>query len=251
LAETLLAVDGLSVTFGATKALDDVSLSVASGKLVGLIGANGAGKTTLLDAVTGFVPARGSVRFDGQELLGLPAHARSRLGLIRTWQQVQLFSDLTARENLQVAAAGRSSTWQLLRTWTWRSSRSRDEQAEEVLAALGIPAILDRNPSELPHGQRKLLGVARALITRPRLLLLDEPAAGLDSTESAAFGNALRRICDQGLTMMLIDHDMGLVLGVCDYVYVLDSGRLIAAGTPPEIRADAQVIGAYLGEPAQ
>ena len=249
MAETLLAVDGLSVTFGVTKALDDVSLSVASGQLVGLIGANGAGKTTLLDAVTGFVPARGSVRFDGLEMLGLPAHARSRLGLIRTWQQVQLFNDLTARENLQVAASGRSSTWQLLRTW--RSSHGRDEQAGEILTALGIPAILDRSPSELPHGQRKLLGVARALIARPRLLLLDEPAAGLDSTESADFGHALRRICDQGLTMMLIDHDMGLVLGVCDYVYVLDSGRLIAAGTPSEIRADPQVIGSYLGESAR
>jgi branched-chain amino acid transport system ATP-binding protein len=243
---TLLDVRGLSVAFGALRAVDRLDLAVGAGQIVGLIGPNGAGKTTFIDALTGFVASSGGVSFAGHELNGAPPHRRSRLGLARTWQSLELFDDLTVEENLKVAAERRSAGGVLADLV--RPSRAQDRTGVDfALDVLGIADLADRRPSEISHGQRKLVGAARALAGRPRLVCMDEPAAGLDTAESAAFGRQLRRIRDAGITVLLVDHDMGLVLDVCDHVYVIEFGRRIADGPPSEITRDEQVIAAYLG----
>ena len=192
---------------------------------------------------------RGVIELEGEAIDVLAAHERARRGLVRTWQSLELFDDLTVRENCEVA-----SVPQQLASFgrdLWRPSRSVDASAaEEAIEVLGLGDVVHRHPTELSLGRRKLVAVARALAQRPRLLLLDEPAAGLDSTESLALGEQLRSVVDHGVAMLLVDHDMGLVLGVCDRVCVLDFGRMIAEGTPAEIRADESVIDAYLGATA-
>ncbi len=226
----LLEVRDLSVRFGGVRAVDGVDLDVDAGALVGLIGPNGAGKTTLIDALTGFVPARGEVRFDGRDLSGLAPHRRARAGLVRTWQSLELFDDLTVEENLSVAA-------------------DDADAVAEALAVVDLAEVAGRLPTELSQGQRKLVGVARALAAGPSLICLDEPAAGLDSTESVALGERLRAIVDGGTAILLVDHDMGLVLSVSDHVAVLEFGQVIAEGSPAEVRADERVVAAYLGAP--
>lgn len=242
----LLEVGSLNVKFGTVLAVADVDLSVEAGQLVGLIGANGAGKTTMLDALTGFVAATGSARFDGTELLGMPAHKRTTLGLARTWQTVELFDDLTVYENLCVASSG-SLRAVVRSTLSRRSQKSRTEMTD-LLKTLELDDVLERYPEQLSEGERKLVGLARSLMASPKLLLADEPAAGLDSAQSLRLGRRLRALVDDGLTLLLVDHDMGLVLSVCDLIYVLDHGQLIASGAPAEIRANPQVLAAYLGE---
>ncbi len=243
----LLETADLRVTYGGLRALDDMSMTVEAGQLVGLIGPNGAGKTTFIDALTGFAPAAGRVRFADRDISGLPAHRRARLGLGRTWQSVELFDDLDVVENLQVAAEHQSPAGFLLDLV--RPRRPRDTSAvDRALAALDLEELRTRTPSELSHGQRKLVGVARALTAEPRLVCMDEPAAGLDTAESRILGAQLRRLVDTGVAILLVDHDMSLVLSVCDYLYVIEFGKLIARGTPAEIRADQRVIAAYLGE---
>ncbi len=244
--ELLLETHGLSVSFGAVSAVNELDLQVSAGVLAGLIGPNGAGKTTTIDALTGFVPARGRVLFDGDELSGWSPDRRARRGLVRTWQSLELFDDLTVEENCRVAADPPSLRGALADLW--RPNRARvSDGAREALERLGIAHLADRRPQELSLGQRKLVGVARALAPGPRLVLLDEPAAGLDSDESAVLGGHLRRLVDGGLTILLVDHDMGLVLSVCDHLTVLDFGRVIASGPPTEVRRDERVIAAYLG----
>ena len=244
----LLETAELRVTYGGLRALDDMSISVDAGQLVGLIGPNGAGKTTFIDALTGFAPAAGRIQFADRDITGLPAHQRARLGLGRTWQSVELFDDLDVVENLQVAAEQQSPTGFLLDLVHPR--RPRDTSAvERALAALDLEQLRTRSPSELSHGQRKLVGVARALTADPQLVCMDEPAAGLDTAESRTLGTQLRRVVDGGVAILLVDHDMSLVLSVCDYLYVIEFGKLIAQGTPAEIRADERVIAAYLGKP--
>lgn len=242
----LLRTHALSVAFGVMRANDDIDLEVEAGSLVGLIGPNGAGKTTFVDALTGFVPATGRIEFDGGEIQHLPAHRRSRLGLGRTWQSLELFDDLSVRENLMVAAQRQSVSGFLLDVVAPRRHR-RDADVEHALDALGIAAFADRMPGELSQGQRKLVSAARALAGRPRLVCMDEPAAGLDSVESQVLGRQLRRVVELGTSVLLIDHDMDLVLEVCDRVYVIDFGRVIAHGTPDEVRHDPAVVSAYLG----
>lgn len=243
----MLEVGGLSVTFEGVRAVDDVSFRVPEGSLVGLIGPNGAGKTTTIDAITGFVAHRGRVALDGEDLSGAPAHERARRGLARTWQALELFDDLTVAENCQVAAE-RVTLWSLVRdAFVPGGDRSADG-VTWALELLGLTGVSTRRPPELSLGQRKLVGVARALAARPRLVLLDEPAAGLDTAESGRFGTVLRSVARAGTAVLLVDHDMGLVLGVCDEVVVLDYGRVIAVGPPEEIRADRRVVEAYLGE---
>jgi branched-chain amino acid transport system ATP-binding protein len=228
---TVLRASGVSVSFGGLRALAHVGLEVGEGQLVGLIGPNGAGKTTFIDAISGFVRSRGRVELDGHDLSPLPPHARARRGLARTWQSIELFDDLTVRENLAVAA--------------------RDADAiDRALELLGIGALADVMATDLSQAKRKLVGVARALAAEPRLICLDEPAAGLDANESAELGRRLRRLVDAGTSMLLVDHDMGLVLGVCDDVVVLNFGEVIAHGPPEVVRGDPAVITAYLGSAA-
>ncbi|MGI9604014.1 MAG: ABC transporter ATP-binding protein [Acidimicrobiales bacterium] len=247
----LLETTDLTVSFGGLHANDSVNLAVPEGSFVGLIGPNGAGKTTFIDAITGFVPlADGHVSFTGERIDGLAPHKRVRMGLSRTFQSLELFEDLTVGDNL-LAAADRPKWWSFLADVVAPGrSTGVDEQVAWALEVVGLSDSADRLPSDLSHGQRKLVGVARALAGRPRLVLLDEPAAGLDTAESQNLGHRLRALLDHDITVFLIDHDMGLVLNVCDYIYVLDFGQIIAAGTPSEIRTDAAVIAAYLGEQA-
>ena len=230
----VLRVTGLSVSFGGVHALSDVSLEVREGELVGLIGPNGAGKTTLVDAVSGFVGCTGRVELSGADIGGLPPYGRARRGLGRTWQSTELFDDLDVRENLTVAVRD--------------GTGARDGSAGQTLALVGMDWAAEAMPGQLSMGQRKLVGVARALAAEPRLLCLDEPAAGLDTRESGELGARLRDLADQGQSMLLIEHDMGLVLGICDRVVVLEFGQVIADGPPEAVRTDPLVIAAYLGE---
>ncbi len=250
--EPALEVRGLGVTYGGIAAVSDVSLEVAPGELVGLIGPNGAGTTTTIDAITGFVPSRGSVRVAGADLTGSSPHRRVRAGLARTWQAVELFEDLTVAEHLRVAAPSsglRDLLADLVRPRRDVRSGGRDLD-RRILESLELAGVADVVVADLPHGTQKLVGVARALATDPTVLLLDEPAAGLDADEGREFGGRLRGLAAEGLSIVLVDHDVELVMSICDRVVVLDFGSVIASGTPELIRADRRVQEAYLGAPA-
>jgi ABC-type branched-subunit amino acid transport system ATPase component len=244
---TLFRARDVSVDYGGVRANENVCVEVGAGEIVGLIGPNGAGKTTFVDAVTGFAPATGGIELDGVRLDTLPAHRRRRAGLARTWQSGELFGDLTLAENLAVVVE-RAGLRALL-TDLGRRRHQTDDAIRQALALVGLEPMAGRRPDALSLGQQKLAGVARALVGDTRVLLLDEPAAGLDTLESAEFGRELRRIAATGPGVLLIDHDMTLVLDVCDRVYVMDFGQIIAAGTPSEVSSDERVVAAYLGSP--
>jgi branched-chain amino acid transport system ATP-binding protein len=244
----VLRTSSLSVNYGGVRALVDVDLEVESGQLVGLIGPNGAGKTTLIDAISGFARAEGRVELDGRDLTRMAPHERARAGLARTWQSADLFDELTVAENLAVTS-GRPSVARTVREIA-RGRTDFDPAVSSALAFLDIEELADALPESLTQGQRKLVGVARALAPKPRALCLDEPAAGLDTAESARLGEHLRQIVQTGTAVLLVDHDMGLVLSICDHVVVLDFGKVIASGRPEEVRSDAGVIEAYLGRAA-
>jgi branched-chain amino acid transport system ATP-binding protein len=241
----VLSARDISVSFGGVRAVVDVSLDVEPGQLVGLIGPNGAGKTTFIDAVTGFVPHGGSVSVDGRDVTGSRPHVRARRGLTRTWQATELFDDLTVRENLTVAARHPTAAETIKELFA--KPVSRVDAVDEALERLRLGHLADAMPAEITQGQRKMVAVARALSARPKLLLLDEPAAGLDVQESAELGHQLRGVVDHGTPMLLVDHDMGLVLGISDHLVVVESGAVIGRGTPAEIRSNPQVVEAYLG----
>ncbi|MYR06892.1 ATP-binding cassette domain-containing protein [Gordonia sp. SID5947] len=236
----VLSAQGVGVHYGGITALDDVSLEVREGEIIGLIGPNGAGKTTFIDAISGFADADGTVSLVGRPLDGLRAYQRSRAGLGRTFQGIDLYDDLSVRENVSVgstASLHRGSDRPPLDT----------EQMNHLFEVLHLDKVVDRPVRELSQGQRQLVSVARALAGRPRVVLLDEPAAGLDTTESAWLGHRLRAIRDAGTTIVMVDHDMELVLEVCDRIVVLDLGKRIAIGTPDEVRNNPEVTRAYLG----
>ncbi|MET0931035.1 MAG: ABC transporter ATP-binding protein [Aeromicrobium sp.] len=245
-----LRVTGLGVRYGGVVANEDVSINVEPGRIAGLIGPNGAGKTTLVDAVSGFAPSTGEVLLDGRRLDGLPAHRRCAAGLSRTWQSGELFSNLTVTENVLVAASpGGIGT--LMRDIFGRRRAHDEARITEVLELTGLADDAQTVAGSLPLGRQKLVGVARALAGTPSIVLLDEPAAGLDSDESEELKGRLAAIAAQGIGVLLIDHDMSLVLSACHTVNVLQFGSMIFSGTPDEAMQDAAVVEAYLGAPME
>jgi ABC-type branched-subunit amino acid transport system ATPase component len=231
---SLLSPHDVHVQYGGVVAVDGVSFDVPRGTIVGLIGPNGAGKTTLLDAISGFAQATGTIMLAGQPLQGLAPHQRIRAGLGRTFQHIELYDDLSVQENVVVGLAARG-----------RRASTDDLAATFDLLELGDVA--GRPAGELSQGRRQLVSIARALVASPTVLLLDEPAGGLDTSESEWLGDRLRSIRDSGVTILLIDHDMHLVLNLCDEVHVLNFGRLIASGPPAAVKANRNVAEAYLG----
>jgi ABC-type branched-subunit amino acid transport system ATPase component/ABC-type branched-subunit amino acid transport system permease subunit len=238
--DVILSAQGVGVHYGGITALDDVSFEVRDGEIIGLIGPNGAGKTTFIDAVSGFADSDGRVSLHGRPLAKMRPHQRSRAGLGRTFQGIDLYDDLSVGENVEVGTTASRHR---------RAGRPPLDSAQmtRLFEVLHLDKVIDRPVRELSQGQRQLVSVARALAGRPRVVLLDEPAAGLDTTESQWLGKRLRAIRDNGTTIVMVDHDMELVLDVCDRIVVLDLGRPIAVGTPDEVRRNPDVTRAYLG----
>jgi len=236
-----LRASSVSRAFAGVEALRDVTLELHRHEVVGLIGPNGAGKSTLVNVLSGFdVPTAGTVVLEGRDVTRWRAHRRGRAGIARTFQHSRSFRGLSVRENVEVAALGVGT----------RPAAAR-RRAEELLVLLGLSAYAERPAGTLAHGDERRLGVARALATEPRFVLLDEPAAGLPEAEVPEFAEAVRSVRDEhGAGVLLIDHNMALVMEVCDRLQVLDQGRTLAEGTPAEIRANLDVTAAYLGESA-
>ena len=240
----MLDVRDVTVRFGGNLAVDDVTFAAEGGKVTALIGPNGAGKTTIFNVISGLLPpTRGTVSLDGRDLSGVAPHKRARLGLGRTFQRLELFSALTVRDNVLVAS-------EIHRSWSRARIRPRSE-AERLLERVGLTDRADERVDQLPTGKARLVELARALATRPKVLLLDEPASGLDDAETDEVGALLRELAGEGITIMLVEHDVHLVMRVSDMIHVLDFGRVIAGGPPEEIRENSQVIEAYLGRPAE
>jgi ABC-type branched-subunit amino acid transport system ATPase component len=250
----LLRLDKVQRHFGGVRAVDGVSLEVEQGSIQGLIGPNGAGKTTLVNVITGYVPFQsGHAWLQSDEVTGMPAHRIAALGMSRTFQNIRLFKDLTALENVVVGMHTRRRDDTLAQLATLpifrQDQRSRLDDARHLMDTVGLATkdIGDRAAGTLPYGDQRRLEIARALALRPRLLILDEPAAGMNPSEKQGIRELIERLNQDGLTILLIDHDMRLVMGVCQRVAVLDFGRKIAEGTPDEVSTDAGVIKAYLG----
>ncbi|CAN5151792.1 branched-chain amino acid ABC transporter permease/ATP-binding protein [soil metagenome] len=242
-AATELELRNISVRYGGVVAVDDVSLSVPRGSILGLIGPNGAGKTTLIDAMSGFAPYSGEVVLGDRSIDGVVPHQRIRAGLGRTFQAIELYEDLSVLENVKVGLTAAGHRPEAAGV----EARGAEERIDEVFRLLGLDSVRERPAGELSQGQRQLVSIARALAGHPRVLLLDEPAGGLDTVESTWLAERLRRIRDSGVTIIVVDHDMGLMLNLCDQITVLNFGRVISAGTPAEIRVDPRVAEAYLG----
>ena len=232
---SLLECRGVTVRFGGHVALDDVDVDAEAGLVTGLIGPNGAGKTTMFNAICGLLsPSAGVVRLDGRELNKLAPYKRARLGMARTFQRLELFGLLSVRENVMVAGEV-------------RSNYAKGKEVEEIIERVGLADRIDERVDALPTGQARLVEIARALATRPRILLLDEPASGLDEDESDQLGQLLRDLAREDMAILLVEHDVQLVMEVCDIIHVLDFGRIIAVGDAQTVRTDEAVLAAYLG----
>lgn len=252
--QLLLNVDNVSRVFGGLKAVSDVQMQIADGELVGLIGPNGAGKTTLFNLLTGvYEPSAGKVFFNGKSVGGLKPYQITKRGAARTFQNIRLFGDMTVLENVMVAyhmhtKHGLFSSFLRLPKH-FKGEADMREKALEFLRIFKLEGKADEIAKNLPYGEQRRLEIARALAAKPKLLLLDEPAAGMNPQETTDLMNLIRWIRDEfKITILLIEHDMGLVMGVCERIYVLDRGVMIANGTPEEIRANPKVIEAYLGQ---
>jgi branched-chain amino acid transport system ATP-binding protein len=238
--DALIAIDGVTVRFGGTTAVDDVRLDLRPGTITGLIGPNGAGKTTLFNVITGMQrPTSGRVVFDGQDITRRGPAPRAHLGIARTFQRLELFLTLTVRDNVRVAGD--------IMKARRRGSYDVDTETDRLLELTGLTAIADQEVSDIPTGRARVVEVARALMTRPRLLLLDEPASGQTEQETEEFAEMLRGLAADGLGICLVEHDLPLVMGLCSTIHVLDQGRLISSGTPDETRASPEVVAAYIG----
>lgn len=251
--EPLLRVEGLTKRFGGVKAQDAISFAVEPGIVCGLIGPNGAGKTTLFNMITGiYPPDEGDIFFNGNSISRLPVHRLVGLGIARTFQNVELFSSMTVLENVLVGMHVRtcSGFWGAVTRlpWVMREERRALEKAEALLEFTGLESFAHRPAGDLPVGRQKTAEIARALASEPKLLLLDEPAAGLNAVETEALGTLMGEIRNRGITMMLVEHDMSLAMGISDTILVLDQGRKLAQGTPREIQGNPDVMEAYLGQ---
>jgi branched-chain amino acid transport system ATP-binding protein len=239
--DTALEARNVTVRFGGMTALNRISVSAHAGTITGLIGPNGAGKTTLFNVVCGLLsPDSGRIVLDGHDITRQAPHRRARRGLARTFQRLELFTSLTVRDNVRVGGDIHNR---------WNRGGREAPTADEILALTGLRDLAGREVSEIPTGQARVVELARALMTRPRVVLLDEPAAGQSDEETEAFGPLLRRLAGDGLAILLVEHDMSLVMDVCEIIHVLDYGRMIAVGSPDEVRADPGVVEAYLGTP--
>jgi branched-chain amino acid transport system ATP-binding protein len=236
----LLEVRGVTVRFGGHVAVNDVDLDVEAGSITGLIGPNGAGKTTLFNVITGLQDTvSGRIRLDGVDVTDAKAHHRARRGVARTFQRLEVFGSLTARENIQTAA-------EIRRSWSRDRSVSVHDEVERLLDLVGIRAVAEERVDAMPTGLARLVELGRALATRPQVLLLDEPASGLDESESESF-----ELAEAGMGILLVEHDVQLVMKVCRAINVLDFGSILASGSPAEIQQDQAVLDAYLGSPVE
>ncbi|WP_345798160.1 ABC transporter ATP-binding protein [Castellaniella sp. MT123] len=252
-ADTLLELDGIGISFGGLRAVDELSFKIRQGEIVGLIGPNGAGKTTVFNMITGvYKPTDGRIRWHGHDVTGLAPHLLAKAGIRRTFQTIRLFADMTVLENV---IAGqhllmRQSWWQgLLRTPTQRhEEHALVERAMEVLRQLDLADVAQEIATSLPYGAQRRVEMARTLVAKPELIILDEPAAGLNEQESAVLNDTIRAIRDSGITVILVEHDMSVVMNVTDNIVVINFGKKIAEGKPEEIRTNPLVIEAYLGQ---
>ena len=250
----LLDIRRVTHRFGGLRALSDVSLRVREGQIVGLIGPNGAGKTTLFNLITGvYEPTDGEIHFNGQRVDGRRTAELAGLGIVRTFQNIRLFRELSVLDNVRIAGH-RHAGYGLLASWlqlpSWRRGEERlRERTVELLEQFGLLDHRDEPSNGLPYGDQRRLELARALMCRPKLLLLDEPAAGMNPAEKQTLGEQILRLRDEhDLTLLVIEHDMSVVMGICERILVLDHGEPLAIGTPEEVRGDPAVIRAYLGE---
>lgn len=249
----MLEVRGITQRFGGITALDDISFRVSQGDITGVIGPNGAGKTTLFNIVTGiYTQSSGQILLDGSDISHLPAEQLSSRGLVRTFQNIELFSSMTVLENVMVGlhTRSRSGIFSCMVKAPWHLSEERRirTRAREWLDFCGITDLEHQVAGSLPFGKGRLLEIARAMAVEPRVMLMDEPAAGLNNRETFELAGLIRRIRDTGVTVVLVEHDMELVMDICDHIVVLNLGKKLAEGTPREIQENPAVIAAYLGE---